>query len=251
MHPIIWTWGPFTIYSWGFALSLAVLSGLLLTQRLGRREGLSPDQVAGLALVLVIAGLLGARLFHVLFFEWDWYRAHPWDIIRINRPGLVFQGGLLLGLGAGFWYTRHWPLSFWRLADTVTPAVVLGYSLVRIGCYFNGCCYGKPTEAAWGVVFPALPGVVRHPTQLYLAFGAGLLFLYLLWKYNRRSFEGQIFLSYLLAYSGLRIGIEFWRENPLFWGPLTLAQVVGLLVLAVAGWEYIRRSRRRSGACKK
>ncbi|MDH7478533.1 MAG: prolipoprotein diacylglyceryl transferase [Syntrophomonadaceae bacterium] len=244
MYPELLHLGPVTVYSWGFMLSLAVLVGVLGARRLAKRVGIDPDRIVDFALLVVVAGLVGARLVHVLFVEWDYYFAHPLDILNPYHQGLVFQGALLLGILAAFGFVRYFHLSFWNFSDVIAPFVALGYSVVRIGCFLAGCCYGRPTDLPWGVVFPALLDVPRHPTQLYSSLFGILLFFFLWWLFPRRTFPGQVFLSYLIVYSLGRILIENWRDNPLFLGPFTLAQVAGGAVFVIAAILYLRlRSR--------
>lgn len=248
MHPELINIGPLTVYSWGFMLSLAVLAGVLGARRLAQKEGIEPDLVLDFGLLVVITGLIGARVFHVLFFDWEYYAAHPIDIINPYHQGLVFQGALVFGSLAAVWFVRRYRLPFWGFADIIAPFVALGYSIVRVGCFLAGCCYGKPTDLPWGVVFPFLQEIPRHPTQLYSSLLGLLLFAYLMWLYPRRTFAGQVFLNYLIIYSLGRILIENWRDNPLFLGPFTLAQVVGAVVLLVGfvlyyrlRWDSLRR----------
>jgi phosphatidylglycerol:prolipoprotein diacylglycerol transferase len=230
-------------------LGVAVLLGLFGARRLADREGIDPDRVVDFTLLVVIVGLLGARLFYILFYEWDYFAANPLQIFNPYHQGLVFQGALVLGILAGVLFVNYYRLNFWRFTDVLSPFVSLGYGIVRIGCFLAGCCYGKPTDLPWGVVFPSLDEVARHPTQLYSALFGFLLFAYLWWLFPRRTFQGQVFLSYLIIYSLGRIFIENFRDNPQFWGPFTLAQVVGAVVLlaAFALYYWLRRENTRKG----
>ncbi|GAB4259193.1 prolipoprotein diacylglyceryl transferase [Thermincola ferriacetica] len=134
-------------------------------------------------------------------------------------------------------------LPFWQLADVVTPALALGYGIVRIGCFLNGCCYGKPTNSTWGVIFPHLDNLYRYPTQLYSsAFGMGM-FLFLLWFKKRKTFDGQMFLLFLIIYGIERIIVEAFRENLLIWGPITVSQLISAFVILIAGIFYYRKAR--------
>lgn len=243
MWPVLFKAGPVTVYTWGFMLSLAVIIGVAGTRWLARWEGIDPEKILDLAILLVIGGLLGARLFYVFFYEPAYYWAHPLEIFKLYQPGLVFHGGLLAGILITVWFVRRSRLSFWSLADTLTPFLALGYGITRIGCFFNGCCYGKPTGLPWGVVFPGLLDIPRHPTQLYSALGGFLLFAFLLWLFFHRRFRGEVFLSYLIMYSLLRFAIETWRENPLVLGPFTLAQVMSVVILALAAALYYQKNK--------
>ena len=244
MKSVLFTLGPVSIYAWGTMLSLAVIVGLLGTRRLVRRVGVEFDHLLSLTIWLVLAGLIGSRLFYVFFYEWDYYSLYPLEIFKLNQPGLVFYGGLIAGVLAGGIYIYRHRLPFWDLADVIAPFLALGYGMVRIGCFLNGCCYGKPTGLPWGVVFPGLGAVPRHPTQLYSTIFALFLFVGLLWLFQHRRFPGQVFLVYLMVYAGLRFIVEFFRENLLIWGSLTIAQLVSLLILGIAVGVYWYQHRR-------
>lgn len=240
MKPILWSLGPLSVYAWGTMLSLAVILGVIGARRLAVRAGIEPDRILDLAIWLVIAGLLGARLFYVFFYDPEYFAAHPLAVFNPTQAGLVFYGGLIAGIAAGGWYVYRHKLSFWNLADVITPFLALGYGVVRVGCYLNGCCYGKPTEVPWGVVFPGLLEVSRHPTQLYSSGLALLIFAVTLWLFYRRRFTGQVFLIYLMLYAVSRSLVEVFRENLLVWGPITIAQLVsiGLFLAALLGYIY-------------
>ncbi len=243
MKPILWNLGPLTVYAWGTMLSLAVILGVIGARRLAVRARIEPDRILDLAIWLVIAGLLGARLFYVVFYDPEYFAAHPWAVFYPTQPGLVFYGGLIAGIAAGGLYVYRHKLSFWNLADVITPFLALGYGIVRVGCFLNGCCYGKPTEAPWGVVFPGLWDIPRHPTQLYSSGLALLIFGVTLWLFYRRRFTGQVFLAYLMLYAVTRSMVEIFRENLLVLGPITIAQLVsiGLFLAALLGYIYRQR----------
>ena len=192
---------------------------------------------------MVVCGILGARLFYVAFYAPDYFMANPWTVFDLRTGGLVFYGGLLGGLLGALGYIRKKRLSFWNLADILAPFLALGYSIARIGCFLNGCCYGKPTELPWGMVFPSVDLVSRHPTQLYSSFLSFLLFAYLYRLFPRRSFSGQVFLAYLAGYGVIRFIVEFWRENLVVWQGFTIAQVIAFLVVLVVIPFYLSRKR--------
>lgn len=132
-------------------------------------------------------------------------------------------------------------LPFWPLADLVAPPLALGYGLVRIGCFLNGCCYGKPTNSFLGIVFPHLDHLARHPTQIYSSLLGFTLFLVLLVMQRKKSFDGQIFLLFLILYGVGRTAIESLRENLTVFGPVTVSQLVSVVVIIIAGIFYHRR----------
>ena len=136
------------------------------------------------------------------------------DIVGIWREGgLSFHGGLLGGILATLLYGRLHKLSFWVMADLLSPGLALGYALARIGCFLNGCCYGEPTKLPWGVVFPGITTDPCHPTQLYSSLGSLLILGILLAVRGRLTARGQLFPFYLMIYSVMRAAIEMLRKG--------------------------------------
>ncbi|MDA8233574.1 MAG: prolipoprotein diacylglyceryl transferase [Clostridia bacterium] len=243
MYPVLFQMGGLSIYSWGASLAVAVLVGTYLAAKEARRHDIDGSKIMDLVLAVVVGGLVGGRLFYVLVYDLQNYLANPLDIFRLWEGGLVFYGGLIGGVGAGFWYVRRANLPFWSMADLVAPFLALGYGIVRLGCFANGCCYGKPTEGSWGVIFPHLDDIARHPTQIYSSLTAFLLFGFLHYLLRNKKFNGQVFLVYVILYGIIRSFIEAFRENLAVWGSVTVAQLVSGLLLVGAALFYIYRQR--------
>ncbi len=249
MLPVLFKLGPLSVYAWGFALSLAILLGTLVTIKLARSIGMDSDRVLDLVIVLVIGGVVGARLFYVFVYEPGRYLRDPLQVLAVWNGGMVYYGALIGGFITGTWYVLKKKLPFWKLADVVAPPLALGYGIVRIGCFFNGCCYGKPTNSFLGVVFPyiegnpCIGGVPRLPTQLFSSLFGFLLFGLLMYLWKRKRFDGQVFLVFLIVYSIGRAIIESFRENLLVFGPVTVSQLVSAIIIVPAVIFYWRRSR--------
>jgi phosphatidylglycerol:prolipoprotein diacylglycerol transferase len=129
------------------------------------------------------------------------------------QGGLAFYGGFVLSVPLGLWYARKKQLGIWRVADMTAPVIALGLFFGRMGCFLNGCCYGEPTDAAWGVKFPGIAHE-RHPTQLYEAAGALAIFLFLYFVVRpRKRRHGEVFAWLLAVYGTLRFGLEFLRDD--------------------------------------
>ncbi|NLB17851.1 MAG: prolipoprotein diacylglyceryl transferase [Syntrophomonadaceae bacterium] len=240
--------GNFRIFSYGVMLALGVAMSLILAVRAGRKEGIGEESILDLSIVTVLAGLLGARLFYVLVYDWSYYRNNLLQILDLRNEGLVWYGGLILGAVAALTYLRLKKLPVGSILDLFAPFVALGYAFGRIGCFLNGCCFGKPTALPWGVVFPGLDFVARHPTQLYSSLFSLLLFAFLLWFYPRRRFDGQVILAYIMGYAVIRFGIEFFRENLIVWQGFTVSQVVAVGVVAISAcvyWYLNKRAKER------
>jgi len=249
LHPVLFQFGPFTVTSYGFMVALGILAGLFVVVRVGKRAGFDTDILLDLALYLVLAGVIGSRAAYV-FLEWEQYGTEPLAMLRVWDGGLSFFGALVLCLLVVIWFTRRRRLSLARLGDVLALGVAAGYPFGRIGCYLNGCCYGLPTDHAFGVMFP-FDDVLRHPTQLYSAGAGVLIFLVLLFLSRKRSFDGLLMWSFLILYGGYRFVIDFWRVSP----PtgietLTIGQLVSLVVMVVSGlalWFTWHRSKAGAG----
>jgi len=263
LHPILISIGSFHLPTYGALLVLAILAGIFTAIRLGRRVGLDSGLVLDFCTWVMMVALVGAKVLMVLT-EWSYYRDNPGEIFSLSTlmAGGVFYGGFLAALFFTLWYVRVQKLSFWKVADVLAPAVALGQSIGRLGCFSAGCDYGKPTQVRWGVVFTSafahdvsgVPlGVRLHPTQLYESFATFLILGILLWQFPRRRREGGVFLIYVGLYALARFFLEYLRGDAdrgfVFHHLLSTSQFIALLVLAgVATLGIWRRAHPSGGA---
>lgn len=223
MHPILFEIGNWPVYTYGVLLAAAYLLALQLAVWRAKRRGIDPNRVMDLGIWIIIAALVGAKLL-LIVVDWDYYRSNPREIFSLVRSAGVFYGGLVVATLTGLVLIRRYKLPVWATADLYAPGIALGHVIGRMGCFFAGCCWGKPTDLPWAITFtnPAASinvgtplNVALHPTQLYEA-GAELVILALLlaterkWKY----FEGRTFWLYMLLYGITRFIIEFYRGDP-------------------------------------
>jgi phosphatidylglycerol---prolipoprotein diacylglyceryl transferase len=214
VYPELFNLGPLTVYSYGVLLAASYLLGLRLAMSRARRWGLDANRVLDLGIYIIIAALVGAKLM-LLIVDFDQFRQSPWELLALARSGGVFYGGLIIA--------KH-KMPFWTTCDVFAPGIALGHVTGRLGCFAAGCCYGKPTDVPWAVVFTnplaaanvGTPlGIPLHPAQLYEA-GAELLILVLLLATERRGklFAGRTFWSYMFLYAISRFIIEIYRGDP-------------------------------------
>jgi len=222
---------------YGIMVALAVVVVVLWTMREVRRgANLSYDTILTAALIGIPSGVIISRLLHVIDM-WGYYRQNPGQII--GASGLTIWGAVL-GATLGIWiYSKFSNFRFGYFADLVAPGVILAQAVGRVGCTINGCCYGLPTSLPWGVVYTnpgsyAPLGVAVHPTQLYEIIFCLIVFALLLKLRGRFKPDGSLFLIYLSIYSLWRIGIDFLREGTPFFLGLHQAQIIGIIVLAIA-----------------
>ncbi len=245
MKPILLSWGTIHLYSYGLSIALGVLLSMFLMKRRALREGFpSPEEVFDMAFVVLVWGFLGARLFYVIQ-NFSYYMAEPLKLFAVWEGGLIFYGGAIAAF-LGLWLTaRKKKWRFWRLLDFLVPYGVLTHAFGRIGCFLNGCCFGKACDLPWAVRFPEIPYAV-HPTQLYEAFYDLVLFLFLIQRRKRVRFEGEISLLYFLLYGMGRYMIEFVREPGWMWMGLTSNQWLSVAMMVAAFILFQSRRRKAS-----
>ena len=251
MHPILVQIGPVTLYTYGlmmmvaFAMVTWLSSRDVRTQPPGERVGIKPEQVVDGCCYVLLGGLAGGRLFYVAL-HWDEFATVPAEIFAIWRGGLVWYGGFVGGLATAWLYLRAQRLEILRILDWFIPYVAFGHALGRVGCFLNGCCYGHPTDAWCGVLFPGRDTRVL-PTQLFEA--AGLVFLYIglrrLWRSSLGKRRGGVLGAYLIGYAVLRFVIESLRgDQAVWWAGLTLQQLISLGLL-VSGLLLLNLNRKK------
>ncbi|MCL5773714.1 MAG: prolipoprotein diacylglyceryl transferase [Firmicutes bacterium] len=245
MHRIFFQIGNFPVYTYAVFVVLGFTTGLLVAAWLAGKEKIPSDTVIELAIFILIGGILGARLVYVLVKLPD-YLSAPLDILNLRKGGLSWHGALLGGLFLAYLFAKSRKLSLKKICDILSAPAVLGLAIGRIGCLLNGCCYGKISTVKWAVDLSAA-GVIgkRHPTQIYEMILNIAVFLLILFWLPRKKFDGEVFLGMLSLYSAVRFFVEFFREEPLLWFGLTLAQFVSIAVIIICGW-IIYAGRRRA-----
>ena len=250
MHPILFSVGSFHFPTYGAMMVLAISAAICVILRLGRREGLDSGQLLDFSTWLLLVALLGAKALMVIS-DWGYYRQNPGEIFSRSTflAGGVFYGGFIAAVLFAVWYIRLHHLPFWKVVDVYAPAIALGLGLGRIGCFAAGCDYGKPTTSMWGVVFrdpyshdvSGVPlGIPLYPTQPILLLTGISIFAILMWRYSRKSRDGEIFVLYLALYAVARFFIEFLRGDEdrgfVFNHLLSTSQFIAILAFATAVW---------------
>jgi phosphatidylglycerol:prolipoprotein diacylglycerol transferase len=247
MKPILFSFGGIHLYSYGLCIALGVLLSIFLMKRRAAKEGFpGTEEVLDLSFMVLVWGFLGARLFYVVQ-NFSYYAAKPFKFFAVWEGGLIFYGGAISAF-LGLWLMarkKKWP--FWKTLDFLAPYGALTHAFGRIGCFMNGCCFGKACDLPWAVRFPEIPYAV-HPTQLYEAFYDILLFAFLIARRKRIRFEGEISLLYLLLYGIGRYLIEFVREPGWMWMGLTSNQWLSIAIMIAA--FIVFQFRRRKGSSR-
>lgn len=243
MHPVLVELGSLTIHTYGFLIAVGFLVAVAVIKRLALRSQLSVERVLDLTFWSLLVGFIGARLLFVIT-RLDFFASNPAAIFRVWEGGLVFFGGPLAVIPFVIWYTRRYRMAFWRVGDALIPGLTVAHAFGRLGCLASGCCYGRPTDAPWGIrlhselVDPEFRGIPLHPTQIYESTAVFLLFLGLLWVFRRKVFDGQVVFTYFMAYPIIRSVIEVFRGDQIrgfvIDGVLSTSQFISLLLFVTA-----------------
>ncbi|MDD3345206.1 MAG: prolipoprotein diacylglyceryl transferase [Candidatus Omnitrophica bacterium] len=245
MLPEICHIGNFTVYSYGLMLVLAFFVSVHFAGRQAARQGVEPAKIFDLCFYVFIAGIAGSRVLYVVN-NFAYFAAHPLEIVMLQRGGMAIFGGIIFGFACAFIFIRKNKMGLLFTLDLLAPFVALGQSIGRIGCFLNGCCYGRPSE--FGLYFPSA-GQKLIPTQLYSSLLLFLIFLALRFLQTRKHPPGQVVFSYLFLYSVARFCIEFFRnDSPRIFHGLTIFQIFSLAMFLVSvvllGRLFYSRKRR-------
>jgi phosphatidylglycerol:prolipoprotein diacylglycerol transferase len=258
MFPTLIKLGPVGLHSYGLMLALAFILGIGMVQRGAARLGISKEQVTDLGLLILAAAVTGSRLFYVAT-HWPDYSSNPLSALAVWDGGLTFYGGVLAALPASFLFVKAKKLPFWKLADLAAPAFALGLGIGRIGCFLSGCCFGKPSDLPWAVMFPphSFAGQVFHcpvhPTQIYESLFGFACFGLLFFLSKKRHFAGFLMCLFIGLYGAWRLVVDFWRfyETTQVWAlGLTNNQWVSIMMMAGAMVMGTVRYRGRSDQAK-
>ena len=228
----------FSIHWYGVLIALGVLGAVLLAWRREERLGLKKETTLDLALICVPVGILCARIYYVLF-SWEYYAAHPAEILDIRGGGLAIYGGVIGGVLAGWIYSRVKKVSFGTLTDLVAPGLALAQAVGRWGNFLNQEAYGAAVTKAQFQFFPLsvyIEGSGWHwATFFYESLWCALICIFLLRAEKRGFFKrrGDTFLWYLFLYALERCLVEGLRTDSLYIGPLRVSQALSLGVLLV------------------
>ena len=254
----------FHIYFYGILIMLGVVAAAFLGQAEARRRGINPDYIWDALFWLVLAGIVGARLWHIFTpppsmveqgITTAWYFAHPLDMINIRNGGLGIPGAIIGGALALWVYCRSKKLSFLTLVDTVIPGVALAQAIGRWGNFFNQELYGRPTNLPWKIfIDPAhrIQGYQNdayyHPLFLYESLWNLLNMAILLWlgrRFEKWLKAGDLFYLYMIMYSIGRFSLEFLRLDASQVGGINFNQTFVIFVALVAGVLFFLNHRRR------
>lgn len=242
MHQYLFFIGDFPIRTYGTMLALAIICGGSVAYFLLKKDGRGWHQhIIDFSITVAIAGLIGARLWDVFFFDWQYYGNHLLEIPFVWQGGMAIQGGVVLGTLAGYWYLRKHNIDFWAFADIFAPALILAQSVGRMANLFNGDAFGHPTGGNFGILYPEST-LAYHtygnqplwPAEIWEGQIDILIFVALILFSSFKHAKGQVFVLYAILYSAARFCLEFLRGDyvNLTMG-LKSAQMTSLIVMIV------------------
>lgn len=242
MHQYLFFIGDFPIRAYGTMLALAIICGGSVAYFLLKKDGRGWHQhIIDFSITVAIAGLIGARLWDVFFFDWQYYGNHLLEIPFVWQGGMAIQGGVVLGTLAGYWYLRKHNIDFWAFADIFAPALILAQSVGRMANLFNGDAFGHPTGGNFGILYPEST-LAYHtygnqplwPAEIWEGQIDILIFVALILFSSFKHAKGQVFVLYAILYSAARFCLEFLRGDyvNLTMG-LKSAQMTSLIVMIV------------------
>ena len=213
MHPVLFEFGTIKVYSYGFMMVVAYFFALGFIYMYAPKVKMNRNDAIDMSIIAFVSGILGARLVYVLInlkqYSSDWSQ-----IFEFQRGGLSWHGGVLGGVLAIIIYCKFKKYSIPKALDLILTPAVAGLGIGRIGCFLNGCCYGKSCSLPWAMSFPhhKHPHPV-HPTQLYELIMDFVAFGFLLFWWKKRKFNGENSLMMAAIYSVIRFIVEFYRYN--------------------------------------
>ena len=243
MHQYLFFVGDFPIRAYGLILSLSIILATGVAYFLAKQDGRWHNHIVDIGIYSGIAGIVGARLWDVFFFDWAYYSHHLSEIFYVWQGGMAIQGGIVFGVGAGIIYARRHKIDILALADIVAPAIILGQAIGRCANLLNGDAFGAPTGGNFGIIYP-------ETTLAYHTYGAQPLWPAEVWEGQIdfvifalllifRAFphaKGQAFSLYIMLYSLARFGLEVLRGDyatPAFLS-FTSAQTTSLVAFILA-----------------
>lgn len=219
MYPLLLKLGVLKIHTYGLMIVIGFLVGLFIIYKEAKKQGLNPDRIIDISFWGLGFGLIGGRIVYIIT-RWDYFSKNLLEIFYFWEGGLVFYGGFLGGVVAFYVFSKKYKLPFLQTVDIAVPSLAIAHFFGRLGCFFAGCCFGMPApnDLPWAITFNntlslAPQGIPLHPTQLYDALNALIIFAVLMLTRRSKKFIGQQLCTYMILYSIGRSIVEVYRGD--------------------------------------
>ncbi len=250
MHPILFTVGDFRIYTYGLTMAVAFVIGFGWVFHEARRLGEDLDDYYNLCLISLIGGIFGSRLLYIIV-NWGSYKEDYWKIFNLREGGLVWYGGVIAVVFLFWVYTRMKGMNFYHVSDIYVAPVAVGLGVGRLGCLMSGCCYGRPTDVAWSIMYPQgellpadLIGVRVHPSPVYELLAALAIAGLVAYLQRRKTYLGQPTWVFFMTYGIARYVLEIFRGDELRgWvieGTLSTSQFISVPLVLFSAFMLTR-----------
>ena len=220
MKPVLFQIFGTSFYSYYIFVTLGIFAGLYLFYKYSKRSDINATAFLDISIMSIISGYVGGRIFHVLFSVPSYYIEHPQEIFYFWSGGYAIYGATITPILFIYIYSKYKKFDFMKVTDALAPALSMGTAIGRIGCFMQGCCYGKETKMPWGIIFPegtnggiTPSNILLHPTQIYLSLHGLLMFFILRHIFNNKKYDGQITYWYFVLYALGRFIIELFRAD--------------------------------------
>lgn len=227
MNPVAFNLFGMEVRWYGVIISAAMVIGVLLATRNGKKVGFAEDHMLDVSLLALPLAVIGARLYYVLF-NLELYKGDFLSILNTRMGGMAIHGGIIGGILGGLIVCYKRKMNVLKVADIVAPSLILGQAIGRWGNFVNQEAHGGPTNLPWGIV---VDGVKVHPTFLYESIWNMMIFVLLLKIFSNKKFDGQMASIYLIGYSIGRFFIEGLRTDSLMFGSFRVAQLISLAMI--------------------
>ena len=254
VNPILFSFGAIKIHWYGVLFATSLLIAYYIGEWMFKRENKDIKLLEHLFIYIVVGLTIGARAFHVLFYDFDYYKAHPIEIFEVWKGGLASHGGFLGVIIALLLFCKRYNINFWWLISRVSiPAILVG-AFIRLGNFFNSEIVGLPTNSNWGVVFTRVDNIPRHPVVLYESLSYFLIFFIMLYLYKKLSpntFTKIGFASILILGFSARFILEYFKTSQSEFAnhlPLTMGQILSVpyivagIILLIYSIKNLKRS---------
>ena len=234
MNPVAFNLLGMEVRWYGIIISSAMIIGVLLAIRNGKKVGFIEDHIIDVSLLALPLAIIGARLYYVIF-NLDLYKGDFLSMFNTRMGGMAIHGGIIGGILGGLIVCYKRKMNVLKVADIVAPSLILGQAIGRWGNFVNQEAHGGPTNLPWGIV---VDGVNVHPTFLYESIWNMIIFVILLKIFKNKKFDGQMASIYLIGYSLGRLFIEGLRTDSLMFGSFRVAQLISLVMIIAGAFLY-------------